>query len=355
MTSSHLVSVIVPAFNAETHIADTLDSALAQTHQELEVIVVDDGSSDSTPEIVAAYQARDARVRLIVQRNAGVAAARNRAISEARGGLIAPLDADDLWRPDKLEAQISAMDTSGGSAGMVYAWFVRIDQTGRMLGPFDFRPTFSGSILSLAALQGFAHASNPLLRTELVRSFGGYDESLRSRGGQGSEDWKLNCEMAGRAPVAVAPRYLVGYRQVTGSMSRDPKKALASHLAAVSDVTEEHPEIPSSALRWSETIHALWIAANHARAGSYRTAASLGWWAARRQAQADAAFVFREPFRRYVDFRLRRGLGRLRSTPADALTGQPFATTDLSAADAAAPYPGEAARYRFMAVTAGIV
>ena len=176
---------------------------------------------------------------------------------------------------------------------------------------------------------------------------------MRERGGQGSEDWKLSCEVASRAVVKGVPRYLVGYRQVADSMSRDPHPALASHIAAVSDIEQSHSEVPGSVFRWSETTHALWVGGNHARQRHLRTALGLGWWAVRRQVTADRLVLTRRPFRRYVGFRVQRALGRLRSYPTDDLTGQPFASTDLSLADAAPAYPGEAARYRFMAVVAG--
>ncbi|MBT8165765.1 MAG: glycosyltransferase family 2 protein [Acidimicrobiia bacterium] len=351
--SKDLISVVIPAYNAERFLSATLDSALAQTHQDVEVLVVDDGSTDDTADLVANYVDRDRRVRYIRQDNAGVAAARNHGIELARGRFIAPLDADDLWKEEKLEAQLARF-IDDPAIGMVYSWFVRIDTAGRILGPFDFRPRFEGRILPLLVLQSFVHASNPLIRTDLLRAIGGYDASLRERGGQGSEDWKLSCEVASRAIIRGVPRYLVGYRQVEDSMSRDPRRALASHIAAVGDIEGSHPEVPDSAYRWSETTHAVWVGANHARQGQYRTAMSLGWWALRRQLKADRLVLARRPFRRYVKFRLLRAAGRFRSDPTDRLTGQPFASTDLSPADSVPAYPGEAARYRFMTVAAGL-
>jgi glycosyltransferase involved in cell wall biosynthesis len=97
-----LISVVVPAFNAGSYVATALDSALAQTDPCFEVIVVDDGSTDQTREIVRGYRPR---VRLIEQENEGPAAARNLLLAKARGKYVAFLDADDLWLPDKLERQ----------------------------------------------------------------------------------------------------------------------------------------------------------------------------------------------------------------------------------------------------------
>ncbi|HEY9862115.1 MAG TPA: glycosyltransferase family A protein, partial [Candidatus Obscuribacterales bacterium] len=96
-TDAPLVSVIIPAYNAERFIARTLESVLNQTYQNIEVLVVDDGSSDRTPEIVHHFAEIDARIILFHQSNAGVAAARNLAIQHAKGEFIAPLDADDIW------------------------------------------------------------------------------------------------------------------------------------------------------------------------------------------------------------------------------------------------------------------
>ena len=97
------VSVVIPAFNAQRFVRDAVDSVLAQTHPSVECIVVDDGSLDSTAEVVRGY---GSDVRLIQQENRGVAAARNRGAAEANGELLAFLDADDLWVSTLLERQL---------------------------------------------------------------------------------------------------------------------------------------------------------------------------------------------------------------------------------------------------------
>ena len=106
-----LVSVIMPSFNAERYIAESIDSVMAQTVEDLELIVVDDGSSDATAAVAAARQRRDPRIRLFPQNaNRGPAYARNVGIGHARGEMIAFLDSDDAWRPDKTEKQVAAME-----------------------------------------------------------------------------------------------------------------------------------------------------------------------------------------------------------------------------------------------------
>ena len=116
--SDALVSVLVPAYNAASTIAETLASALAQTHESLEIIVVDDGSSDNTAAVVEDFSARDSRVIFVRQTNGGVASARNAALSMARGSFVAPLDADDLWHPEKISRQMRRLAEAGSATGV---------------------------------------------------------------------------------------------------------------------------------------------------------------------------------------------------------------------------------------------
>ncbi|MGD1871437.1 MAG: glycosyltransferase family 2 protein [Mastigocoleus sp.] len=117
-----IVSVIVPAYNAEAFISRTLESILSQTYKNIEVIIVDDGSQDNTVNIVKNFIKRDQRIRLLQQENSGVASARNLAIAHACGEYIAPIDADDIWYPENIEKQIESISNSDSSVGLVYAW-----------------------------------------------------------------------------------------------------------------------------------------------------------------------------------------------------------------------------------------
>ena len=101
------VSVITPAYNAAAFIAETIDSVRAQTFDDWELLIVDDGSADATNELIAGYQERDGRIRLLQQANAGPAAARNHGMRAARGAFFAFLDSDDTWEPTYLERQLA--------------------------------------------------------------------------------------------------------------------------------------------------------------------------------------------------------------------------------------------------------
>src|SRR2546430_979121 len=104
-----LVSVIMPAFNAERHIVESIQSVLSQTLPDWELVVVDDGSTDNTAEILRTFVSADARIKYVYQPNGRLGKARNTGFQHSSGGLIAFLDSDDLWLPEKLELQVTAL------------------------------------------------------------------------------------------------------------------------------------------------------------------------------------------------------------------------------------------------------
>lgn len=127
-----LVSIIMPSYNTGRFIAETINSVLAQTYENWEIIIVDDCSTDNTDEIVAEYL-RDERIRYFKnEKNSGAAVSRNRALREARGEWIAFLDSDDLWSPDKLEKQVGFMEKNGYRFS--YTNYIEIDEESKPLG-----------------------------------------------------------------------------------------------------------------------------------------------------------------------------------------------------------------------------
>jgi len=215
-----VVSVVVPAYNAVASLAETLESALAQTVHDVEILVVNDGSSDQTSALTLDFARRDPRVRLVEQPNGGVARARNRGVSEARGRFIAPLDADDLWHPTKLARQLEALRRAGPRAGLAYNWSRIIDEHGRVISS-GARATISGYALHRHIMWNFiGNGSTPLVAAELLREVG-YEPSLRDSRRQGAEDYMMQLQVAQRCGFACAPGYLTGYRQAEGTMSCD--------------------------------------------------------------------------------------------------------------------------------------
>jgi glycosyltransferase involved in cell wall biosynthesis len=273
--TADLVSVIVPAYNAAAFIAETLGSALAQTYRDIEVIVVDDGSTDNTIEIVKSIGSRDHRIRLLQQRNGGVAAARNYAIDQSRGTLVAPLDADDLWRPDKLAKQVAAMRSSDPDVGMVYAWSASIDQNGQVLARIGNYARHEGDIFPFLVFHNFiGNGSAPLIRRDAVLEAGGYDTTLSTRGGE-CEDLMLYLRVAERYRVIHVPAILIGYRVRHSSLSSNVQRMRRGHELVLETMRARHPHIPAALLRWSRSFNCMNLSRRCLRRGKMRTAAWL--------------------------------------------------------------------------------
>ena len=268
-----LVSVIVPCFNARATLSRTLASVLCQTYRSLEVLVVDDGSTDLTLSIAAEFAARDDRVRIITQSNRGVAAARNRGIAEARGTYIAPIDADDLWRPDKLELQVAAF-AANPAVGVVYTWFDHINERDEIVRG-GFRPRDRGQVLErLARFDFVGNGSNAMMRADLVRAVGGYDETLRLRGAEGCEDWRLSLAMAERTQFEVVERPLTGYRLSRAAMSGDIRRMLDSARLVADFYSERYPRL-APVFRRHLTDRLGWNVMRALSEGRFRDAAAV--------------------------------------------------------------------------------
>lgn len=238
-----LTSVIIPAYNAEKFIGATLESVLLQTYENIEVIVVDDGSKDRTVEIVECFVARDNRVILIQQANSGVAAARNCAIQKSKGEYIAPIDADDIWFPKKLERQVRCMLQANPSVGLVYTWSAVIDEEGSLTGGY-YVSNWQGKVLAPLVYTYFANnASVPLIRRSCLEKVGLYNTKLKEQGAQGCEDWDIALRIAEHYEFCVVPEFLVGYRQVFGSMSRNTLSMEKSYNLVIGNIQLQHPEI----------------------------------------------------------------------------------------------------------------
>jgi glycosyltransferase involved in cell wall biosynthesis len=236
----------------------TLSSARAQTYADLEIIVIDDGSTDSTAEIAESAALVDKRVRVVRQRNAGVAAARNRGLAEARGDYIAPLDADDLWHPQNVALQMAAMEAAGPETAVSYAWYVAIDEYGGLLGPCP--PSLLRArrrVLSKQIDGNFiGNGSCTVMRRSAIEAVGGYDVSLHARDAQGSEDHALYLALAEHWNFAVVPQYLVAYRQHSESMSRDVERMARSETLVMADLGRRRSDVSAYRLgRGRASVH----------------------------------------------------------------------------------------------------
>ena len=211
-----LVSVIVPAYNAQITLPATIESIRRQTLQHFELIVIDDGSTDGTVECV--QRIRDPRMRVFSYPNDGLAAARNRGIEKSHGEFITFIDGDDLWTPDKLERQVERLQRHPKAAA-AYSWTAFIDDRGRFL--FAKEPSWSeGDVYSELLRECFvASGSNVLVRRSSVEIVGPFDTTLAA-----AQDWEFCLRLAARWPFVVVPHYQILYRIREGSLSANAER-----------------------------------------------------------------------------------------------------------------------------------
>ncbi len=212
------VSVIIPTYKHADFVLATLDSVFAQTFTDYEVVVINDGSPDSTAEKLRPL-ADAGRIRYIEQENQGQGAARNRGLAEAQGEFIALLDDDDLWPPDKLEWQVAALRRHP-DAGMVAGPAEVMDTaTGRCLN----RTSFLAEVAFEALFQGnpFVSPGQTLARTSLLRRLNGLNAQI-----WGADDWDLYFRIAKNSPILMEDRAALLYQVHLGNASSQIKRML---------------------------------------------------------------------------------------------------------------------------------
>jgi len=228
MSDEPTVSVVIPAYNAERYIGETLESVLAQTYRDFEIVVVDDGSTDGTREIVRNY---GEPVRLVEQPNSGPAAARNRGIREARGELIAFIDADDLWLPEKLALQMPMF--ADEEVGLVCCRVQLIDESGREL-PTSEREKFSGWAFEKLLEGNFIGTSTVVARRAALEEAGLFPEDL-----VWCEDWCLWLRVALRWKLECVRQVLVLHRRHDQSLTAQKESAFQGALAVLDRISRE--------------------------------------------------------------------------------------------------------------------
>ncbi|MBE9126713.1 MULTISPECIES: glycosyltransferase [unclassified Coleofasciculus] len=227
------ISVIIPAYNASKTIKETVESVLNQTFSDFELIVINDGSTDSTSEIISTI--KDERLKVFSYPNTGVAASRNRGVSQALGEYISFLDADDLWTPDKLETQLKALQENPPAA-VAYSWTDWIDEFGQFLRPGGHF-TENGDVYVKLLLKDFIESgSNPLIRRQALTEVGGFDESLAF-----AEDWDLWLRLAAQYSFVAIPSPQILYRISPNSASFNVWKMELGSLRVIDKALAEAP------------------------------------------------------------------------------------------------------------------
>lgn len=244
------VSVIIPAYNAASIILETIQSIQAQTYTDFEIIVVNDGSTDNTLEVLESIQ--EPRMKVFTYPNGGVCLARNRGVARSSGEFLAFIDNDDIWTNDKLELGVKIFQEKR-HAGAVYSWFYNMidddDGTRRFLPTYD--ATFEGNVHTELLLRNFiGNGSNLIVRREVFDSVGGFDPALCS-----PSDWDFSIRVSKEFEFAVVPKVQVFYRKNPGSMSvnnviKMEQETLIALENAFSDSTLEEQALKPKSLAY---------------------------------------------------------------------------------------------------------
>ncbi|MDY6896820.1 MAG: glycosyltransferase [Cyanobacteriota bacterium] len=211
-----LISIIIPVYNGEKTIKETIESVLNQTFVNFELIVIDDGSQDSTLNVISSIE--DSRLKVFSYQNAGVAISRNRGIKRASGKFIAFLDADDLWTSDKLESQLKALQ-SNPQAAVAYSWVDYIDAEGEFLHSGNHIAINGNAYKQLLVENVLENGSNPLIRKDALIQVGGFNQSLTP-----AEDWDMWLRLAAGYEFVTVPSPQILYRTLSHSGSTNVLK-----------------------------------------------------------------------------------------------------------------------------------
>lgn len=220
------VSVILPTYNQTRYLAQAIESVLRQTIDDWELVVMDDGSTDQTREVVAPYT-RDPRIRYHVQSHQEGAAARNHGIRVSSGRYVAFLDADDVWLPEKLERQLRLLQAHP-EAGLCYTLTRRIDAAGRVLDAAWPPGGYEGDVVAPLVRGSFIILSTVVVPRACGDRVGWFDESLPAFG---AEDFDLWLRLARRYPVVCVREELILYRRHEGNTP--PCQAVKSGIAVL--------------------------------------------------------------------------------------------------------------------------
>ena len=259
---SYTVSVVIPTYNYGRFIVEAISSVLAQTQRPEEIIVIDDGSTDDTAEVVEAFESE--RVKYVRQQNAGVSAARNRGVAESSGRLIAFLDADDTWAPSKLEKQIRRF-SDDTAIGLVHCGMRKYDcETGDTVGLYldGAEGEVSESLLLWEGPSVNVSGSVIMVSRVAFDTVGGFDTRIKC-----GEDWDFCYRIARRFKVAFVAEELVNYR-IHGSGAHQNVREMERGMTRFYEKAFADPEVAHLRRRAYGNFHKV-MAGSYFSSGEY--------------------------------------------------------------------------------------
>jgi len=241
-----LVSVVIATYNMSRYLPQAVESVLAQSYPHVQVHIVDDGSTDDTPRVVRRWRDHP-RVRVHRQRNRGQAHAKNTGVRLSRGAFVAFLDADDLWLPDKLAAQMPLFERA--EVGVVYSDFERMDDFG---APLPREPTrlHRGRVSGPLLIENFVGFPTAIVRRAHLERYGAFDENLSM-----GIDYDLWLRLSAHCEFDYVARTTARYRVWSGQMSRNYRERYRSGISIMRSFLDQNPGAVEPAVVRSAWAH----------------------------------------------------------------------------------------------------
>jgi hypothetical protein len=241
MNFNELISVIIPSFNSGKYLDSAIESVVTQTYKNMDIIIVNDGSSDNTEEIVKKHQQKDERIRYVNHGiNKGLASARNTGLKNAHGEFIAFLDADDIWLPQKINIQLRKIKES--DADLVFSnWYIWEPEKDVKVRAFESNPIEDKrkNLLSSFIKKNLGNSSTAFLKKSSLEKVGLFDENLKS-----SEDYDLWLRfLLNEMNIAFCDEPLIYSRKHPGQMSKNIYKMRTSRLTVFKKIVRKHPHL----------------------------------------------------------------------------------------------------------------
>lgn len=261
------ISVNMPVYNTAKYLPKAIDSILSQTFKDFEFVIVDDGSTDGSGEILEKYAARDPRIRLVRRENRGIGASRNELLHLSQGEFIAVMDSDDIALPERFALQVDFL-RQNPDVLLVSGWTQLIDEAGRKLAIIE-TPTEDQGIQELL-LSGHMAICHPtfMMRQSHVAAIGGYETSCVP-----AEDFDLLLRLGERGRLAALPTVVLNYRLHSQSVSERQAQFQADQARLAAARATQRRGIPSTFKSGP-----LWRS-DGTRAARHEFALRYGWWA----------------------------------------------------------------------------
>ena len=230
-----LVSIITPTFNRETFLPVAIESVLAQTMGDFELIIVDDGSTDNSRAVIETYIAKDNRIKYFYQVNQGQSIARNLALKEAKGDYICFLDSDNYWPADRLAKSLAAFETYP-DADIVYGDCITINEKGDVISHANMK-RYSGRITPLLLKDNFVSMNTTTSRRKCFVEMGGMSGKRKV-----ADDYDLWLKFSAKYKFQYIPEYLAYYRVMENQISTNKKLRFDTNEKIILDFLEAYPD-----------------------------------------------------------------------------------------------------------------